>query len=355
MLSRLQRGITRDILIVLPVSLVSLNFVLMMEKILKLSRLLSGVGASFLDFLYIMILIQPQLLVLTLPMSFLLSLLIVYGRMNLDSEVVVMRAVGMSMRQISVPAFVTGLMVFAVTALMTFYISPMSAQKMRLLMNRTIESRAPLSLEEGVFHDEVTGRTLMIGRKPSPETMGDIFVYDVTDETRPRLITSKEGKILFNEEGDVFFDIRNGHVNIIHEDSFTEIAFERYVFRITLGLELLSEKRAERPTMQLLKEAQLWTGKWRRKFYTEFHRRVTLPLINLFLLFLGPALSMASGRTGKLAGFIYGVAVFSAYYFLLVYVEGLIHSDKIHHLFAWAPLCVIGVFSVYLYKREARK
>ncbi len=355
MLGSVQKSVIKEIVIILPVSIVCLNFILMMERILRFSRQLSGAGASFGDFMYIIVLIQPQILVLTLPMSLFLSLLIVYGRMNMDSEIVVMKAVGMSMRQISVPAFSVGLAVFVLTALITFYASPMSAKKLRLLINKIIETRAPLSLREGVFHDQVKGVTLMIGKKPAPDKMRDIFVFDMTDGTRPKLITSKKGKILFNEEGDVFFDIRKGRINIVHENSFTEMEFDRYVFKITLGLELFSEKRAEKSTFQLLKEIDSKRGRRKQKTYTEFHRRFTLPFMNLFLIFLAPALSMVSGRTGKLAGFIYGILVFCAYYFLLIYVESLIHSGRTHHILAWAPLIVFGIISVYVYKREARK
>ncbi len=109
MMNTIQKSIFREIFIVLPIIVLCLNFVLMMEQVLKFSVVLSGVGSFFTDFLKIILLIQPQLLILTLPMSFLLALLLTYGRMNMDSEIVVMRAVGMSMGQISFPAVIVGI------------------------------------------------------------------------------------------------------------------------------------------------------------------------------------------------------------------------------------------------------
>jgi lipopolysaccharide export system permease protein len=355
MFGSVQKSMIKEIATVLPISVVCLNFILMMEHILRFSRQLSGAGASLGDFMYMIVLIQPQILVLTLPMSLFLALLIVYGRMNMDSEIVVMRAVGMSMRQISLPSFIVGLAVFVLTALITFYIAPMSAHKLRMLINRIIETRAPLSLQEGVFHDQVKGITLMIGKKPKPNKMRDIFVFDMTDSTRPKLITSEKGEIIVNDEGDVFFDIRKGRVDIVHENSFTEMEFDRYVFKVAMGLELLSGRRAEKSTFELYRSADRHKGRSKRKIYTEFYRRFTLPLMNLFLMFLAPALSMLSGRTGKMTGFIYGVIVFCAYYFCLIYVENLIHSGSIHHGAAWGPLIVFGAISVYIYRKEARK
>ncbi len=344
-----------DIITVFPVIAVCLDFVLMMEKIIRLTRFMSGVGVSFADILRVVILIQPQLLILTLPMSFLIAVLITYGRMNMDSEIVVMKSAGISMWQISYPAFVSGLVVFLLTLMMTVYVSPLSARKLRLLVNETVRMRAPLALDAGVFHNEFKGITLMIGSKPSPHEMRDIFVYDERDKDRPKVITSKSGRIVFNRAGDPVFDIRNGSLDIINGNTFTELTFRRYVFRITLGLNMLTERLKEKTPLQLLQYAEKLRGKRRREVMVEFHRRFTLPFINIFLIFLGPPLSMLSGKRGRLSGFVFGIAVCGVYYAMLVYFENLVRTGKLYHMFAWAPVMIIGLFSVLLYWRESKR
>lgn len=357
MFKTLHRNIIEEISLIFVISAVCLDFVLMMEKILRLSRLLSGVGVSFSDIVKIIVLIQPQLLVLTVPMSFLLALLITYGRMNMDSELVVMRAAGMSMGQISMPAAVVGAAAFIITICMTAYVSPASARKLREIVNATIKSYAPLSLEEGVFYHSFNKNnvTVLIGHKPAPDEMRDIFIYDATASERPRIITAESGRILINKEGVPAFDIRNGDIHIVKDDTFTEINFARYAFTTDIGFDLLAERKKEKSLSELFSEVKRLSGDQRRKFYIELHRRLTLAAINIFLIFLGPALSIHSGRRGRLSGFIYGVSIFGVYYSILIYFERLIRSGNLHHLFAWAPVLMVGLFSVYLYTREARK
>ena len=351
----IHRSIVRELVAVFGITAVCLNSVLMMEKILRISRILSGVGASFMDILMAVLLVQPQLLVLTLPMSFLLSVLLTYGRMNMDSETVVLRAAGMSMNQIAGPAMFLGAVSFLVTLAMSFYVAPASASVLRSVLNETIKTRAPMALEAGVFHSSMEGFTVLIGGKPGPQELRDIFIFDATGSGRQRIIVARSGSISSNREGEPVLDIRDGSIAVTHGKTFTRLDFGRYVFGFMQGVELLSEKKNEKTPWRLLSDAEKRSGKKRRGYLVEFHRRLTLPVINICLVFLGMALSMHSGKGGRLTGFVYGMVVFGLYYAVLVYFENLVRSGKLHHLFSWAPVVVLSVISAVLYRREAAR
>ncbi|MDP2167293.1 MAG: LptF/LptG family permease, partial [Thermodesulfovibrionales bacterium] len=72
-LKTIERSILRELFLTFLIGLVSFNFILMMEKLLKLTRLLSSVGASLLDMLKIIALIQPALFIATTPLSLLIA------------------------------------------------------------------------------------------------------------------------------------------------------------------------------------------------------------------------------------------------------------------------------------------
>lgn len=354
MIRTIHRSILREIAVTFAIIIVCLNFVLMMEKIFKLSRFLAEVGASFVDILRIILLIQPQILVMTLPMSFLLSVLVTYSRMTMDSEIVVMRAVGMSMGQISLPAAYVGALAFLLTGAMTFYFAPYSATKVRLMVNSILQTRGPLALDEGIFHSAFKGVTLLIERKPSPDELRDIFIYDSRNPSRPMVIVASSGRILTNQEGTPSFDIRDGHVSILGEDGFTDLQFRKYVMQFDTGTDFLVERKKEKTPGGLLSDAATANEKERRSLLLEFHRRITLALINISIIFLAPALAMRSGKRGRLSGFIAGIAVFSGYYSLLIYFENLARAGALPPASAWAPLFVLSALSVVLYRREAR-
>jgi hypothetical protein len=98
------RSLIKDLFYTFFLTLAFLNCILMMEKILRLSRLLSGVGATVADMLRVIIYLQPQILMLTIPMSLLLSVLLVYGRMHLNSEIIILKTAGMDYTRISLPS-----------------------------------------------------------------------------------------------------------------------------------------------------------------------------------------------------------------------------------------------------------
>lgn len=353
MIRTIHKSILREIAVTFVIIVVSLNFVLMMEKIFRLSRFLSEVGASFVDILRVILLIQPQILVMTLPMSFLLSVLVTYSRMTMDSEIIVMRAVGMSMGQISRPAAYVGAVAFLLTGVMTFALSPYSATKVRLMVNSILQTRGPLSLEEGTFHSAFKGVTLLIERKPSPDELRDIFIYDSRNPSRPFVIVARSGRILMSDEGAPSFDIRDGHVSILGEDGFTDLQFKKYVLRFDTGSDSLAERKKEKTPAALLSEASTADEKERISLLLEFHRRLTLALINISIIFLAPALAVLSGKRGRLSGFIAGVAVFSGYYSLLIYFENLVRAGTLPPWAAWIPLLALSALSLGLYRREA--
>jgi lipopolysaccharide export system permease protein len=85
----IHRSIFKELVLTFLLSLSSLNFIIMMEKLIKLSRILSGVGTSLIDMVRIILFLQPQLFLLTIPMALLLSTLLVYGRLNMDNELII--------------------------------------------------------------------------------------------------------------------------------------------------------------------------------------------------------------------------------------------------------------------------
>ena len=101
----IHKSIFFELILTFLLCLISLNFVLMMEKLLRLSRSIAGVGASTIDLTKIILFLQPQLLLLTIPMALLLSTLLIYGRLNIDNEIVIFRSSGMKFISISFPVF----------------------------------------------------------------------------------------------------------------------------------------------------------------------------------------------------------------------------------------------------------
>ncbi len=356
----IHKAILKELAFTFFLSLISLNFILMMEKILRLSRLLSGVSASISDMMKMIAYLQPQLMILTLPMSLLLSTLLTYGRLSVDNELVILKSSGMSFKGISSPVFIVGLSCFFAGTLVSLYFGPLSAAKLKEAISGIITSRAPLAVEEGVFNTSFKDVVILVREKPTIDKMREIFIYDGRNKKEPRVLTAREGRIYANGGYNLSLYLKDGHIHLAKEKTSTELFFEGYNLSLSLAVEPLSRKNSELTPIELLQEAKKkgddGDDKERMAIFLELHRRLSLPSVCLLLMLLGPPLSLLSGKSGRLGGLTIGLSVFTVFYILLIYGENMARSGKIpHYLGAWSPTIILGLFALWVFHKESNE
>jgi len=354
MLKILYRAILKELFLSFLLTLAFLNLILMMEKLLRLSRLLSGAGASLYDMARIIVLLQPQLMLLTIPMSLLLATLLVYGRMNIDNEIIIMRACGLNFLEISYPVIVLGMLCFSAIISVSFYLGPRSSIKLRETITEIITLRSTASIEEGTFNTSFKDIVIMVKEKKSHDTLGEIFIYDNRNAEEPKVLMAKEGKFFIQDGLNIGLYLQNGYINITKSNTTTEMFYDKYNMTLTLGTESPAPKKMEYTPMKLLRDAKQ-TGSYKNgaALYLEFHRRLSLPAVCLMLIFMGTPLSLIAGKSGRLGGLATGLLVFTVYYMLLIYGENLVMTGKIpHFLGAWTPCILLGAIAFILFRRE---
>jgi len=350
------RSILKELILAFILSLASLNFILMMEKLLRLSRFLSGVGTSILDMAKLILFLQPQLFLLTIPMAFLLSTLLVYGRLNVDNELVILRMSGMNFRKISVPVAVLGTLCFMLNIAVSFYIGPKSGIRLKDEIAGIIRTRTPLAIDEGRFNTSFKDTVIFVKEKPSENTIRGIFMYDNRNKKEPRVLLAKEGTISMLKGGDIDFLLQEGYINMVTDDSTTEMFFKNYNMLLKLEPDTPSRKNAELTLFEIIEKMKTTEKRHLKTLYLELDRRLSLPLLCIVLIFFGPSLSLLAGKTGKLGGLTIGLSVFTFYYMFLIYGENLARAGKVSHLIgAWSPTLILGIFALLLFRKECRR
>ncbi|MFN3396343.1 MAG: LptF/LptG family permease [Thermodesulfovibrionales bacterium] len=344
----------RELSYTFSLSLITLNFLLMMEKILRLSRILSGIGASIRDLITLVLYIQPSLMVLTIPMSLLLSILLTFGRVNADNEMVILRASGLSFPAISRSVFYFGIVTFVLSLFCSFYLSPLSSGRLRDALSRIIIDRAPQSIEAGVFNTSFKDLVILVREKPSPDTMKGIFIYDNRNKKEPKVLVARDGTIKTGRDLSISMFIRDGYIHISRPQAeSTEIFFDTYNITLNIATEGPSRKNSELTPLELLKAAEGKEKAERINLLLEFHRRLTLPSLCLILMFLGPPLSLLSGKSGRLGGLTIGIVLFTVFYIIMLYGENMARSGVVSHVVgAWLPVIVFGAVSLIAFMRE---
>lgn len=350
------RAILRELVVTFSLSLIFLNFILMMEKVLRLSRVLSGVGASVSDMARIVLYLQPQLMLLTIPMSLLLSTLLTYGRLNADNELTILKTAGMSFRAISLPVFLFGTLCFIMGLLASFTLGPFGANKMRGTILRIVTQKAPMAIEAGIFNTSFRDIVILVRDKPAPDEMRGIFIYDNRNPREPKVLTAREGRVYADREYNLSLYMKDGFIHIVRPGGSTEIFFTGYNLSLNLSMEGPTRKNSEMTPLELLREAAGKEPKEKIPLFLDLHRRLSLPSLCLLLMFLGPPLSLLSGKSGRLGGLTIGIGVFTVFYIILVYGENMARTGKIpHYVGAWLPAIIIGLCSFAAFKKAGSR
>src|ERR1700688_1641064 len=102
------RYILRQSLMIMLVVGVSFTAAVWLGESLRLIDLIVNRGLSLGLFLYLAILILPRFVDVVLPIAVFIAILFTYNRLLSESELVVMRAAGMSQADLARPALITG-------------------------------------------------------------------------------------------------------------------------------------------------------------------------------------------------------------------------------------------------------
>jgi lipopolysaccharide export system permease protein len=351
------KAILKELIQLFLLGIVSLNFILMMDRVMRMSRLLSGVGASLSDMTRIILYLQPQLMILTIPMSLLLSTLLAYGRLNADSELIILKTAGMSFMGISLPVFIFGFVCFLCGLLVSFWLGPLGAVRMSETISTIVRQKAPMAIEAGIFNTSFKDIVILVRDKPSSGSMKGIFIYDNRDKKEPKVLVAKEGRISSDQENNLSLHLKNGYMHIARNEGSTEIFFDGYNLSLNVAVNSPRRKTSEMTPRELLVAAAENADPNQVMLYRlEFHRRLSLPSLCLILMFLGPPLSLLSGKTGKLGGLILGIGVFTVFYVMLVYGENMARAGSLpYYVGAWTPTVIIGAFSLLSFKWAAAK
>jgi len=167
----LDRYILREMLPPTGLGLLVFTFVLLINEIPRLLAILVARSADLSTILRVFLNLLPSIFAVTIPMAFLLGVLLAFGRLASDSEIVALRATGVSPLRLLGPV----LMLSAITGLLTFYINavalPAANQAHRELVFSLVVTKARTVVKPRTFTDELLpGRMMLYVSDISPET-----------------------------------------------------------------------------------------------------------------------------------------------------------------------------------------
>jgi len=297
----------------------ALTFAIWLTQSLRLIDYIVNRGLPASTFLTFVGLLLPSFLGVVLPVAAFVAVLFVYHKLAMDSEMVVMRAAGLSPLQLSRPALVLAVLVTVGVYAISLYFLPLSFRNFKDLQNNFRNDLSAVLLQEGVFtalNDEIT--VYVRERSPDGELRG-ILVHDNRDPQKPVTMMAERGAMVPSESGPrVVMENGNRQEIVRGTGRFSLLYFDRYTLELSDFGEI-SQARWREPKERFLPEL-LWPSddprdqRYRQELIAEAHHRLVGPLYTIVFVLIGVAalLSGEFNRRGQAKRVLAAVACVAA-------------------------------------------
>lgn len=305
------------------------TIVVLIGRILRLAEMILSKGVPVGDIALLFLYTMSSFLMLTLPFSFLMGILIAFGRMSGDSEIVALKASGVRLSQMMRPTLMVATGVAIITALLSLWLAPASNNAFRKKLFEIASNRASTGFQAQVFNSEFDKIVLYASAiEDRTGLMTGVFISDERLDDEPAIIAASNGQIISDAEAQVLtLHLESGSVHretvADGEPAYQVIAFDTYDINLDVGGGLLKRDPRRKKLNQLTGKDLLAARdsaedreKW-MLYSVEFLDRVLLPLTPFLFALLGVPFGIQSSRSGRGGGFAVGLVIFMVYY--LVY------------------------------------
>ncbi|MGF1607871.1 MAG: LPS export ABC transporter permease LptF [Kiloniellales bacterium] len=301
------RSITRYILkqlaLVTAAVTVGLTFAVWLTQSLRLIDYIVNRGLPATTFFSFVGLLLPGFLGIVLPIAAFCAVLFVYNKLTMDSELVVLRASGMSQLQLARPALVTGLVVTLLVYSITLYLLPLSFRNFKDLQHQIRNDYSAVLLQEGMFNtlsDEIT--VYVRERAPDGELRG-ILVHDNRNPEHPITMMAERGALVTSESGPRVLMVNGNRQEVQQETGrLSLLYFDSYTVEISKlqgGLDGRWREPKERFLPQLFRPDNSGDD---QRYYSELvaegHQRIVAPLYSLSFIMVALA-ALLSGEFNR--------------------------------------------------------
>jgi len=384
------------------------TFIILMRQLFDLAGMIikrSLPASTVLELLWLSL---PNIIVLTVPMSLLFGILIAVGRLSADSEIISMRALGISTRMIYRPVFIFSFLMFLVNFYLMNVLLPLGNTRLQALRAEIYTSSIEKELRPRVFYDEFANVMIYVNDiEPRTGRWKGVFVADSRSDESQQATTpaqaiqaaaaQREGdtsflsaqrssqKIIVAESGSLsILPSKQVWMNLIHAENhlwdprrpdrydLTANNFQRmrlpdrsgdaataYVrsFREMNLRELFEQARMTDTAMARTRQKTIADLRENNALaHVEIHKKFAIPFACLVFGVLGLPLGITNRRGGKSSGFSLSVVIILVYYIMLNNGEQLAATGKIQPWISmWTPNIILLALGIYLLGRANRE
>jgi lipopolysaccharide export system permease protein len=365
----LSRYLVSEILPPFFVGLLAFTLILLIGRMMKLIELVVTRGVPLLQIGRLFSLILPTFLEMTVPMAFLLAILLGLGRMSNDQELLAMKASGVSPTQILWPAAAVAIVIAIATLALTLFVRPAANFALKRELYNIAKSRIGTALKEKIFNDDFPKILIYVEEIiPPGNTAQGVLIVDNRDKSREDIILGKVARITTDEETNSL-GLRLFDGSIYEREKsrpgFSQTRFNIYDFKLDID-ELVGPVRQresgpkEMPLADLLNSIETKQSRGANSIAErmELHQRISFGFVPLIFCLLGVSLALLprTSRANRSWGFMLCLFWLMAYYALLSLGKALGDKNILHPIPAlWLPNVIVGAIGVHFFRQALRE
>lgn len=367
---RLDRYILREIFGLLVLGFIVYTFILLLQYLFSSAEMIIQRGLPAATVGRLLLLVLPSSVVLTIPMALLFAILIAIGRLAGDSELVALRASGISLLSLYRPILLLSLGLFLLNSFLTLEVMPAGNYALQQLNLEIFAQSVSQQVQPRVFHEEWEGRVLYVFEiPPGQNRWKGVFLADSRQRPEGATVTVADwGEIRLADEGEsLILELENAEIHEVDLHSPDSYRVSRHKrLEIVLEDEFTSSQRVKISTSKSIRTMDLddlrdvlrdpeASSEMQNLARVQIHKSLAIPCACLVFGLLALPLGFNNRRGGKTAGFALSIGIIMLYWVMLSNGENAARFGKTEPWLAmWLPNLLMAFAGIFLLVRRNR-
>ncbi|MDR3630749.1 MAG: LPS export ABC transporter permease LptF [Desulfocapsaceae bacterium] len=344
-------------------SFLIMNCVFFLVKLIPFLNAVLELNIDFADFFRLFSYLFPNMFLYSIPMAAMIGIIISFTRISNDSEILALKACGISVYQILPPVVVISLAISLIAGYFSIELVPAGDTAMKQLMFQLAKEKVDKGIKEHEFTEALGDLVVYVGRiDRDTGNWQNVWVSDMRGQTVPTITMAKSGQMFTElDKMQVTIVLENGSLHRSVNNQSQIVTFDKYRLSIPIQPPNQDADNISRGAMtmsQLQKMAQevgpdTPSG---RECLVHYHKRLVLPAGCFLLSLIGFSLGLQSGPGKPAVGVPLGLLFFIIYYVCFTIGKRLAESTSLPVGAAmWSPdilFALVMIFMIHITAKE---
>lgn len=316
----------------------------------------------------LMFLGMPLVLTLTIPAGLLAAVMIVFGRMSSDRELVAIKAAGIGLAPVVAPVIVLAMGLSLLDYWLVAYVVPQCQKEVSSMKHEIVTNNPMALLSPQEIVDKIPGWKILFEKKEGRE-LDDIQLWRLDDAGRvASCLRAGQAKVdLDLEHQQLVLTLLNGkeedypsdgdvtkiHAGVHGEQMVEAVSLNTFYDKVQRKLAWMTLPDIWDTIYEMQTNP---SGEQASPYLTELQARVSFSITTFTFIVVGLPLAIQTQRRETYFGVIATFAIVLLYYVLGKVGQGLkAHAGLYPELIIWAPNFIFQTVGFYLFYKANRK